>query len=107
MATADADAASAARRRRYRPQSAGAHPGPVCYRKSGHLAVTDANVFLGRVIPRYFPKIFGPGEVSLARARVSHRLFVGLLVLLFCYVTIAVDVDIVSGNVVGALPLLL
>ncbi|CAN0338794.1 unnamed protein product, partial [Ectocarpus sp. 8 AP-2014] len=44
------------------PQSAGAHPGPVCYRKSGHLAVTDANVFLGRVIPRYFPKIFGPGE---------------------------------------------
>eukprot|EP00903_Cladosiphon_okamuranus_P015215 g14063.t1 len=44
------------------PQSAGAHPGPVCYRKSGHLAVTDANVFLGRVIPKYFPKIFGPGE---------------------------------------------
>lgn len=36
----------------------------MCYRKSGHLAVTDANVFLGRVIPRYFPKIFGPGEVS-------------------------------------------
>lgn len=47
-----------------RPQSAGAHPGPVCYRKSGYLAVTDANVYLGRVIPRYFPKIFGPGEVS-------------------------------------------
>ncbi|CAM9615814.1 unnamed protein product, partial [Sphacelaria rigidula] len=44
------------------PQSARAHPGPVCYRKSGYLAVTDANVFLGRVIPKYFPKIFGPGE---------------------------------------------
>ena len=45
------------------PESAGAHPGPVCYRKvGGTLAVTDANVVLGRVVPEYFPKIFGPGE---------------------------------------------
>ncbi len=45
------------------PESAGAHPGPVCYRKEGgHLAVTDANVVLGRVLPQYFPSIFGPGE---------------------------------------------
>jgi 5-oxoprolinase (ATP-hydrolysing) len=44
------------------PESAGAHPGPVCYRKQGHLAVTDANLVLGRVKPRYFPKIFGPTE---------------------------------------------
>ncbi|CAN0130118.1 unnamed protein product, partial [Discosporangium mesarthrocarpum] len=44
------------------PESAGAHPGPLCYRKGGHLAVTDANVFLGRVVPKYFPAIFGPGE---------------------------------------------
>eukprot|EP00978_Attheya_sp_CCMP212_P003417 scaffold7033_cov40-Attheya_sp.AAC.1 len=44
------------------PESAGAHPGPVCYRKSGHLAVTDANVVLGRVLPEYFPSIFGPNE---------------------------------------------
>lgn len=44
------------------PESAGAHPGPICYRKGGYLAVTDANVFLGRVIPKYFPKIFGPNE---------------------------------------------
>lgn len=44
------------------PESAGAHPGPVCYRKSGKLAVTDANVVLGRVIPSEFPQIFGPNE---------------------------------------------
>jgi 5-oxoprolinase (ATP-hydrolysing) len=45
------------------PESAGAHPGPVCYRKPGGcLAVTDANVVLGRVLPDYFPKIFGPSE---------------------------------------------
>ena len=44
------------------PESARAHPGPVCYRKSGYLAVTDANVVLGRIIPEYFPAIFGPNE---------------------------------------------
>eukprot|EP00606_Chrysophyceae_sp_TOSAG23-5_P000165 GSChrysophyteH2.ASY1.ANO1.1022.1 assembled CDS len=44
------------------PESAGAHPGPVCYRKNGHLAVTDANVMLGRVQPHLFPAIFGPTE---------------------------------------------
>ncbi|XP_049939893.1 5-oxoprolinase [Schistocerca serialis cubense] len=44
------------------PESAGAHPGPVCYRKGGPLAVTDANLCLGRILPEYFPKIFGPTE---------------------------------------------
>ncbi|KAI8332325.1 Hydantoinase B/oxoprolinase-domain-containing protein [Chlamydoabsidia padenii] len=44
------------------PQSAGAHPGPACYRKGGPLAVSDANLFLGRLLPDYFPKIFGPDE---------------------------------------------
>ena len=44
------------------PESAGSHPGPVCYRKKGYLAVTDANVVLGRVIPEHFPSIFGPKE---------------------------------------------
>ena len=44
------------------PESAGAHPGPVCYRKGGPLTVTDANVCLGRLLPEFFPKIFGPGE---------------------------------------------
>ena len=44
------------------PESAGAHPGPVCYRKGGPLTVTDANLCLGRILPEYFPKIFGPNE---------------------------------------------
>ncbi len=42
------------------PQSAGANPGPACYRRGGKLAVTDANVMLGKVQPRYFPAVFGP-----------------------------------------------
>lgn len=46
------------------PESAGAHPGPVCYKKRGYLAITDANLALGRILPRYFPKMFGPQEVS-------------------------------------------
>ncbi|XP_033333786.2 5-oxoprolinase [Megalopta genalis] len=44
------------------PRSAGAHPGPACYKKNGPLAVTDANLALGRLLPEYFPKIFGPRE---------------------------------------------
>ncbi|MGV7220081.1 MAG: hydantoinase B/oxoprolinase family protein [Nitrospinales bacterium] len=41
------------------PESSGAHPGPVCYRKNGFLSLTDANLVLGRIQPEYFPKIFG------------------------------------------------
>lgn len=41
------------------PESSGAHPGPVCYKKNGFLSITDANLILGRIMPRYFPKIFG------------------------------------------------
>ncbi|KAK4131182.1 putative oxysterol binding protein [Trichocladium antarcticum] len=44
------------------PESAGAHPGPACYRKGGPATVTDANLFLGRLLPGFFPKIFGPHE---------------------------------------------
>ncbi|KAL5560314.1 hypothetical protein UlMin_036525 [Ulmus minor] len=44
------------------PESVGAHPGPVCYRKGGELAVTDANLILGYVIPDFFPSIFGSNE---------------------------------------------
>ena len=43
------------------PESAGADPGPACYRKGGPLTVTDCNVFLGRVDPAFFPAVFGPG----------------------------------------------
>ncbi|KAI0024177.1 Hydantoinase B/oxoprolinase-domain-containing protein [Xylariomycetidae sp. FL0641] len=44
------------------PESVGAHPGPACYRKGGPAAVTDANLFLGRLLPEFFPKIFGKNE---------------------------------------------
>ncbi|KAL1719993.1 Hydantoinase/oxoprolinase-domain-containing protein [Schizophyllum commune] len=44
------------------PASAGAVPGPVCYRRGGPLALTDANLVLGRLVPAHFPKIFGPNE---------------------------------------------
>ncbi|MGA2565943.1 MAG: hydantoinase B/oxoprolinase family protein [Pseudolabrys sp.] len=44
------------------PDSAGANPGPACYRRKGPLAVTDANVMVGKLIPDFFPKIFGPGQ---------------------------------------------
>src|SRR5215217_5322695 len=47
------------------PDSAGANPGPKCYRRDGPLAVTDANVMAGKLIPDFFPKIFGP-EQNLA-----------------------------------------
>ena len=44
------------------PDSAGADPGPACYRRGGPLAVTDANVMLGKLQPDFFPAIFGPGQ---------------------------------------------
>lgn len=58
------------------PESSKAHPGPVCYRKSGYLSVTDANVVLGRVIPEHFPNIFGPNEdesLDLEGARAAFQ----------------------------------
>ncbi|MCX8572742.1 hydantoinase B/oxoprolinase family protein [Aminobacter sp. MET-1] len=44
------------------PDSAGANPGPACYRRGGPLTVTDANVMLGKLQPDFFPVIFGPGQ---------------------------------------------
>ena len=41
------------------PESAGSNPGPACYRRGGALAVTDANVMLGKIHPQYFPSVFG------------------------------------------------
>ena len=42
------------------PESAGANPGPACYRNGGPLTVTDANLLLGRIHPDLFPRVFGP-----------------------------------------------
>jgi 5-oxoprolinase (ATP-hydrolysing) len=44
------------------PDSAGANPGPACYRRGGPLAVTDANVLVGKLMPDFFPKIFGANQ---------------------------------------------
>ncbi|RDL47121.1 Acetophenone carboxylase gamma subunit [Ensifer sp. M14] len=44
------------------PDSAGANPGPACYRNGGPLAVTDANVMLGKLLPEFFPALFGPEQ---------------------------------------------
>lgn len=57
------------------PESAGAHPGPACYRKGGPLTVTDANLFLGRLLPEFFPKIFGKNEDQGLDVKASEELF--------------------------------
>ncbi|GMG42418.1 unnamed protein product [Aspergillus oryzae var. brunneus] len=57
------------------PESASAHPGPACYRKGGPLTVTDANLFLGRLLPEYFPHIFGPNEDQPLDIEVTTKLF--------------------------------
>jgi 5-oxoprolinase (ATP-hydrolysing) len=43
------------------PESAGAVPGPACYRRGGPLTVTDCNLLLGKLVPDHFPHLFGPG----------------------------------------------
>ncbi|OIW31501.1 hypothetical protein CONLIGDRAFT_227419 [Coniochaeta ligniaria NRRL 30616] len=60
------------------PESASAHPGPACYRKGGPLTVTDANLFLGRLLPEYFPKIFGPNEDQPLDRDITTKLFAEL-----------------------------
>lgn len=64
---------------RYRvgPDSAGADPGPACYRNGGPLAVTDANVMLGRIQPAHFPSVFGaagdePIDVEVVRTKFAE-----------------------------------
>lgn len=59
------------------PESAGSHPGPACYRKGGPATVTDANLVLGRILPRHFPSIFGetqdqPLDVEASIQRIAE-----------------------------------
>lgn len=62
-------------RLRVGPQSAGAHPGPACYRKGGPLTLTDCNLFLGRIDPAHFPSLFGAkGDEPLDPAASRKRL---------------------------------
>ena len=65
---------------RYRvgPDSAGAAPGPACYRLGGPLTVTDANVMLGRIQPAHFPRVFGPDGDQLLDVEVVRGWFAEL-----------------------------
>jgi len=61
-------------RLRVGPESAGANPGPACYRQGGPLTVTDCNVMLGRLPADFFPKIFGPNaNLPVDRELVTER----------------------------------
>ena len=76
---------------RYRvgTDSAGADPGPACYRRGGPLTVTDANVMLGRIQPGHFPHVFGPGGDQALDAEVVAGKFAAL----------AADIGQVTGTV--------
>lgn len=57
------------------PDSAGANPGPACYRRGGPLAVTDANVMTGKLPPEFFPAIFGPNQDQTLDTDVVRKKF--------------------------------
>ncbi|HLT35223.1 MAG TPA: hydantoinase B/oxoprolinase family protein, partial [Enhygromyxa sp.] len=65
---------------RYRvgPESAGADPGPACYRRGGPLTVTDCNVMLGKLQPGLFPRVFGPGGAQAIDVAVVRDRFASL-----------------------------
>ena len=70
------------------PESAGAYPGPACYQNGGPLTVTDCNVILGRILPEYFPKAFGPNGDSPLDAFVVKEKFE----------TLALDIEGSTGH---------
>ena len=61
------------------PESAGANPGPASYRRGGPLAVTDANVMVGKIQPQHFPKVFGPRGDEALDAEVVQAQFAKLV----------------------------
>jgi len=75
-------------RMRVGPRSAGADPGPACYRKGGPLTVTDANLMVGKLIPELFPSVFGRnGDQPLDRAVVVEK-----------FAALAAEVSAASGG---------
>ena len=60
------------------PESAGANPGPACYRRGGPLAVTDCNVMLGKLQPDFFPSVFGPSQDEPLDAEAVRAKFTAL-----------------------------
>jgi 5-oxoprolinase (ATP-hydrolysing) len=70
------------------PSSAGSNPGPACYRRGGKLAVTDANVMLGKIHPQYFPSVFGKdGNQPLDKDVVTEK-----------FIQLAQDIETATGN---------
>lgn len=70
------------------PESAGSNPGPACYRRGGKLAVTDANVMLGKIHPQYFPKVFGrDGNLPLDKDVVTEK-----------FIQLAEEIQTATGN---------
>ncbi len=70
------------------PESAGSNPGPACYRRGGKLAVTDANVMLGKIHPQYFPAVFGKnGNLPLDKDVVTEK-----------FIQLAQDIETATGN---------
>ncbi|MDH5536460.1 MAG: hydantoinase B/oxoprolinase family protein, partial [Betaproteobacteria bacterium] len=65
-------------RQRVGPDSAGAQPGPACYRSGGPLTVTDCNVMLGKIQPGFFPYVFGAGGRQALDALVVREKFAQL-----------------------------
>lgn len=57
------------------PESAGADPGPTCYGRGGPLALTDANLILGRILPQYFPTLFGRTEDKPLDRKTTQKKF--------------------------------
>ncbi|MFK7944358.1 MAG: hydantoinase B/oxoprolinase family protein [Paracoccaceae bacterium] len=60
------------------PESAGANPGPACYRRGGPLTVTDCNVMLGKLSSRHFPAVFGPNADAPLDVEVVREKFIAL-----------------------------
>ncbi|MEA5598509.1 hydantoinase/oxoprolinase family protein [Rivularia sp. UHCC 0363] len=70
------------------PESAGSNPGPACYRRGGKLAVTDANVMLGKIHPQYFPAVFGhDGNLPLDKDVVTEK-----------FIQLAQEIETATGN---------
>lgn len=70
------------------PESAGSNPGPACYRRGGKLAVTDANVMLGKIHPQYFPSVFGKdGNLPLDKDVVTEK-----------FIQLAKEIETATGN---------
>ncbi len=65
-------------RLRVGPDSAGANPGPAAYRRGGPLTVTDANVMVGKLLPAYFPPVFGANGKAALDAETVHTQFKSL-----------------------------